>query len=110
MEMKYCENCGRYQSKPNSAFCGCCDSREKRMFDLVRNPETNWMSCNSCRRTAIANPTGMCLSCQGGFDDKPMEDDFMFHTRYHDLKEKKDAIEERLEQSDSIEEHQGAKE
>jgi len=98
MEMKYCENCGRYQTSHNSPVCGCCDPEEKGMFNLVRNPETNWMSCNTCKRTAIANPTGMCLRCQTGFGEKPLEDDYMFHNKFHYLKERKDALEERIKQ------------
>lgn len=76
------------------------------MFELVANPDTNWMQCTTCKRTAIANPTGVCLRCQKGFVDGVCEDDYIFHKKMIELKERKDAIEERLEQSDDSEEHQ----
>lgn len=61
----------------------------------------SWMTCNTCKTVVVANETGICLSCQAGFC-QPGEDSY----EYHQIKERIDAIEERLEQKDDKPKHQ----
>ena len=68
---------------------------------------SEWMTCNTCYRVVAVNPTGICLSCQGGFTNQMCEDDYFYQTpKIHELKEKINAIEERLQQKDNQSEHQ----
>jgi len=68
----------------------------------------DWMTCNTCRRSVRANPTGVCLACQSGFSGEICEDDFLWEAvQYNKTKERIDAIEERIKQIDDQEEHQG---
>jgi len=79
------------------------------------------MQCVTCKETVIANPTGTCLGCQRGFTRRPQEDHFLNNRRpapcgdyyppeelevWNNLKEKRNAIEERLEQIDDQVKHQ----
>lgn len=60
---------------------------------------SEWMNCNACKRTVTVNPTGICLSCQGGFSNQICEDDYFYQTpEIKEIKEKINAIEERLQQ------------
>ena len=59
---------------------------------------SKWMNCNTCHRIVTTNPTGICLSCQLGFTNQLSEDDYFYKpTEIHELKEKIDAIEKRLQ-------------
>jgi hypothetical protein len=72
----------------------------------------DYMHCTTCGFLVQVNPTGTCLSCQGGFGG-PKSDRW---TPADIVPEKKgilditcevhDAIEERLKQEDSAREHQ----
>jgi len=66
---------------------------------------TNWMRCTTCGTTVLANETGTCHACQSGFIN-PGEDSY----QYHQIKERIDAIEERLQQEDDKREHQNGDE
>jgi len=76
---------------------------------------SNWMQCVTCKATVVQNPTGICLACQGGFSQEMAEDNFHYRNRpmactdyfppeemeqWKQLKERKDAIEERLKPKD----------
>ena len=64
---------------------------------------TDWMTCSTCRKVAVANETSMCLSCQGGFSGVPQRDSYVFRKQI-ELEEKIYALEERIEKIDNGEE------
>lgn len=73
---------------------------------------TDWMTCTTCKTVVKANETGTCLSCQGGFTGKLGKDAYLFtepndyYPEVEALKEKINAIEERLQQENCLGQHQ----
>lgn len=73
---------------------------------------TDWMTCTTCKTVVIANETGTCLSCQGGFSGEIGKDAYLYteqndyYPEVEELKEKINAIEKRLQQESNISEHQ----
>jgi len=58
---------------------------------MMKPPDVSWMTCVTCRKLVISNPTGICLACQGGFTNEICEDSFL-----HYLKECENAVKKRL--------------
>lgn len=64
----------------------------------------DWMMCTSCRKVAVVNETGICLSCQRGFTGIPQEDSYVFKEKIK-LEEKIYATQERIKKIDNREEY-----
>lgn len=80
----------------------------------------SWMQCTTCKQVVVTNPTGTCLACQRGFVREMQEDNIRYPKKkapcgdYHPpeeikawkkLKERRNAIEERIEQINNQLEH-----
>jgi len=72
-----------------------------------------WMNCTTCKRVVIANETGICLNCQGGFSKGLGPDDYFMQAgakpeqSISELRGEIDAIKERIKQENNQQEHQG---
>lgn len=77
-----------------------------------------WMRCTTCSTVVRSNPIGICLDCQLGFGGLLREDNLEFpkepcadyfpaqdYEKWKEAAERKNAIEERLEQIDHQQEH-----
>ena len=64
---------------------------------------TKYMQCNTCRKTVLVNPTGICLACQNGFSKETYPDEFL----WNEMKEKLDAAKERNNTENNQFKHKG---
>jgi len=66
-----------------------------------------WMTCTTCRRVVLANETGICLNCQGGFSRGLGADDY-FMQQSAPRDEKQETIDLAKEKIDALEKRRGA--
>lgn len=72
-----------------------------------------WMNCTTCKRVVIANETGICLNCQGGFSKGLGPDDYFMQAgakpeqSISELRGEINAIKERIKQENDQQKHQG---